>query len=772
MEQFYELRGAQLLSPVAPAALRPRDDAWLRTLVQQAELDAGPGGTAALKLAVQGLSCVGCVWLVEKVFRGLPGAVHLDVHVARGEMYLHWQPGIFDVPGFAARIQQFGYLAGPAGASSGSESVQSASFGRRVGLCGAFAMNAMAFSLPAYLGMGADFLFASWFDIIAACSATLALLVGGSYFMERSWQSLRHGVLHMDTPVALGIGFAWTGSMTGWLAGEPGLKYFDFVAIFVFLMLAGRWLQQGALDRNRRRLLECSNIPQSILRRAPGSGEMLDAPLAEVVPGDRVQVAAGGICPVAGVLESAAASLSLEWINGESAASIRTQGQRIPSGSVNIGSVPLELLITEKWEDSLLCRLGASGLRGDTAAVSSRLLRGYLCVVLFLGVAGALAWAWAGHGWAAALQVMISVFVVSCPCALGVSAPFADDLAATWMERLGVFVRAGGLWARLMQVRQIVFDKTGTLTLENPLLIDPGVVAALDPEARTVLRELVGSNLHPVSRSLFDALGPLRSGGAGLLEAPLVVEEVVGQGTRLTDKLGRRWSLGRPGWRGGAEGPGANSAPAWTGDAELACDGQVVAGFSFSDALRPATVDACNQLRKRGYELYLFSGDRKAKVRDVAGQLQLPSTHWEAEMTPEGKAARVRQMDQGDTLYIGDGANDCLALEEALCGGSPVTGRNFLEHRADFYFLGNSLRFVPALLEMAALRTRAVRRVFAFALTYNAAAVGVSLAGWMSPLLAAIIMPLSSILTLALVRWTFQSGGRAKFPVTSGFGRT
>lgn len=753
--KFYELRGSTALPPVAPEALRDRDDEWLQEQVAAAEAAAGPGGTAHLDLAVQGLTCVGCVWLMEKVFHSEPGAVHLDVHVARGEAHVEWQAGEWDLPAYARRLQQFGYLVGPAG-ELGNNSVQSAGFGRRVGLCGAFAMNAMAFSLPGYLGMRPDFLFASWFDIIAACSATFSVLVGGSYFMERSVNSLRQGILHMDTPIALGIALAWLGSMAGWLAGEAGLKYFDFVGVFVFLMLAGRWLQQGMVERNRRRLLAASAVPGWV-RVVGAEGQEKRTALQDLAVGDTLRIPSGSICPVGGVLTSTEGSLSLEWINGESAAVERRPGQAVPSGAVNIGMGVLEVQATETWKDSLLCRLNSATGQEGSRAVSSRFLAGYLMVVLALGVIGAGVWWLSGHGGVTALQVMISVFVVSCPCALGVAVPFADDLAASRMARLGVFVRAGSLWARLLRVHKVVFDKTGTLTMENPVLANPAEVTGMTSAARAALRRIVSSNLHPVSRSLFDALGP--DAAAGETADAAGIEEIAGQGLRWTSPDGRVWALGRPGWVEVNGGPGETAREAPPADAWFTCDGNLLAGFRFTDSLRPESVGACEALRARGCKLYLLSGDREAKVAAVAGQLHIPVTHWQAEMTPEGKAARVEQMNQADTLYLGDGANDVLGLEAALCAGSPVTGRNFLEHRADFYFLGNCLRFMPDLLQMAGVRSQAVRRVLAFALAYNAVAVALSLAGWMSPLLAAVLMPLSSLVTLGVVGATFRGPG-------------
>lgn len=746
LENFYRLRGNATLAPVPPQALRERDWTWLGDLAKKTEDAAAQGSAATLELAVQGLSCLGCVWLVESVFHAMPGARRIEIQTVRGRLRLAWQNGEFDVVEFARRIQQFGYLVGQADAAPTGEVF---SLGRRTGLCAAFAMNAMAFSLPAYLGMDRTFIFASWFDLIAACSATLALLVGGSYFAQRSATALRHGILHIDTPVTLGIAAAWLGSMAGWLGGIEGLKYFDFVAVFVFLMLAGRLLQQAAVERNRRRLLQTTMVPDCVPRLDPAGVEAA-VPLAQIARGDVLLIKPGAIFPMACLLRSEQATLSLEWINGESEAARRSAGGRIPSGAINIGATPIEAVSLEPWEASLLHQLCQARPAGHSSPAFAGLLRGYLAVVLVVGLAGFAFWLAHGAGAGRALQVMISVFVVSCPCALGVAAPFADDYAAHAMERLGLFVRASNLWQRLARVRTIVFDKTGTMTMEDPQLVNPEALDALDADDKAALRVLAAASLHPTSRSLFEALGP---GSAEQASIPTIDEEI-GQGVSFVDDRKRAWSLGRPGWRAGME----------DADCVFARDGQARAGFRFREALRPRTMVAVETLRHMGYSIHLSSGDRSRKVARLARDLGLPPANWRAEANPAQKAAHVAALDPGRTMFVGDGANDSLAFAEALCTGSPVTGRNFLEHKADFHFLGNSLRFLPRLFETARQRRKAVRRVFIFAMGYNAVAVALSLAGHMSPLLAAILMPLSSLATLGLARLSFGNTRPARIP--------
>lgn len=733
LDHFYDLKGSAALPPVAPQSLRERDYEWLE-LLQMAADRTGEGDAVELRLAVQGLSCVGCVWLIERLFARHPGALRVNVDVVHGEVRLTWQRGQFDAVSVARDLQSFGYLLGPP--RQGGEKKESSGLERRMGVCGAFAMNAMAFSLPTYFGMPRDFAFAHWFDLIAAFTATLSMVVGGSYFIERAWRSLRAGVLHIDTPIALGVTAAYAGSMGGWIAGVEGLKYFDFVAIFIFLMLAGRWAQQAAVERNRRRLMRDTSIPEAV-SLVSDTGEM--QPVASLKAGAQFMVKPGQTIPVAGKLMSRDATVSMEWINGESEAQVREEAQLLPSGALNIGTQAVMVEAVETWEDSTLRRLLDARREGEFRDVRlEKLLRVYLAVVVVVGVAGALWWWSRGAGVIQGLQVMISIFVVSCPCALGVAVPLAEEMAAARAEKLGVFVRTLGLWKRLMRVKRVVFDKTGTLTLENPVLENPAVLRALDVEARAALSHLVTGNLHPVSRSLFDAV-------AFDAATPMTgtVTETVGHGLAFTDAQGREWRLGRP---------EAGSA----GDAVLTRNGVVLAVFRFHDELRAESVQEVRQLREQQVEVCVLSGDRSRKVEEIARKLELPAACWRAELTPEAKADWLKERNRDDTLYVGDGANDSLAFDAALCAGSPVTGRSFLEQKADFFFLGHSLRFVSGLMAVAKLHRLATRRVFAFSVSYNIATAVAGLTGHLSPLAAAILMPLSSLCTLSLVAWTFR----------------
>ncbi len=719
--QFYDLQEGGV-PPVQSLVFQKRDYTWLDDL---ARLSAG-----TLTLDVQGLSCIGCAWLIERLFTRQPGALAIHVDPTLGQLLLRWQPGVFDAVAFARHLQSFGYLVGPPGESTAPAS---RALNLRLGLCAALAMNTMLFTLPHYLGMAADFEFAPLFQRLTLILGTLSFLIGGSYFFVRSWRSLRQRVLHIDLPISLGLLAAYAGSVAAWTRGAHGFVYFDFVATFTFLMLAGRWLQQKVVERNRHQLLSTQAAPPPV--RDAASGEKLDA--SAISAGTAFTVDPRQIVPVRARLESTAASLGLEWINGESEAATARRGRIVQAGAVNCGQTAITLEALEPWSESLLAKL----LRIAPAAtprnpVLERFLRGYIVVVLAIAALGFAGWWVATGALLPALQVLISVLVVSCPCASGVALPLASDLAASRLRRLGVFIRNSELWPKLDRVRSVIFDKTGTLTLETISLRNPESLRHLTADERAVLLAMVHDSAHPVSGCLREQL---LADGVNLTPMPPPSEEI-GFGLEL-HHASSVWRLGRPEWAG-AQCPG---------DCIFTRDGEPLVSFHFGEEARADAIGEVRALEARGCRVFILSGDRRAKVETMADHLHIPREHCLGEMSPEQKAEWVVRFDAHDSLYIGDGANDSLAFDAAWCSGTPAVDRGLLEQKADFYFLGRGLGGVRALLQTAATRRRVSRAVVTFAITYNAVAIALSLAGKMNPLLAAVLMPASSLVSLAIV---------------------
>lgn len=750
LEKFYDLRdGAG--APALPSVFQPRDYRWLEEMVRAAETEVGRGGKARLVLDLQGISCVGCIWLIEKVFRRTDGASDIRIHSGLGRMELAWVAGSCDVVGFARKLQGFGYLVGPPVKEPRSESSRLV---LRMGLCAVFAMNAMLFSLPFYLGMEEDFAFAGLFGWLTFFFATLSLIVGGGYFIRRAVSGLRHGVLHIDLPIALGIVAAYTASVGAWLTGQLGFMYFEFVSTFSFLMIVGRWAQTAAVERNRHRLLGRRLGPPRVEQTGP-AGEVREVEVTALKEGDRYRVRPGEPVPLASRLHSSDTTVSMDWISGEAESQPVRRGGLVASGAILLGGEPAELEALEPWSRSLLEKLLNFGEDGpERSPLLERVIKIYLGVVMAVAGAGGAAWWLLAGDIPTAVQVLVSVLVVSCPCVLGVALPLTDEIAISRLRALGIFVRNAFLWTRLRGVRKILFDKTGTLTLETLALDNPEAIDRLADRERTALGQLVAGSRHPVATCLREWVlarqpGLMPGGGAP-------AREVVGSGLEWRDAEGTVWRLGKADWAAGSEA--ANDAG--VSGTVLGRDGRACAVFRLREQVREDAASEIAALQGEGYPVTILSGDRPEKTRALAAQLGLPADRALGGLSPDEKAAWVDAHAMDEALMVGDGANDSLAFDRALCRGTPAIDRGLLENKADFYFLGKGLGGIRRLLAAGRLRDRVVKVIFVYAVAYNLAAVAVCLAGWMNPLVAAIIMPISSLVSLALVALGLRRLGR------------
>jgi Cu2+-exporting ATPase len=724
---YYNLKD-DITAPVDPVVFQPRDYGWLEAAQREAEKSAG---VPELTLSLQGISCAGCVWLIERLFQKRPGAREIMVNAQFGQMRLNWIKGEFSLADFARRLQAFNYLVGPADTEAAEP--ESRGLIRRIGLATAFAMNVMLFTLPVYFGMESTFEYARLFGHLSMAFGTLSLLTGGGYFINRAVQGLRIGLLHIDLPISVGIVGAYLGSVYGWLTHNEAFVYFDFVSGFILLMLLGRWAQVAAVERNRRRLLAQQPRP-ALLRMVEPNGDTREVAPEQLPSGATYLVSSGQTVPVESQLLAASATFSLASINGEAEPRLFAAGQRIPAGAIQVGHVAVSLRATQPWADSLLAKLLRPVEPGNYRhRFLERIIQGYLIGIFGVATFAGLGW-WFGTGdlqltW----SVVTAVLVVSCPCAIGLAFPLAEEMASVALRRRGVFVRRSDFWARLARVRQIVFDKTGTLTLETPVLSNPESLANLDTPARAALHALVIGNSHPFSQCLLENL--LARGAP----PPLLgeVQETVGQGIELG-----AWSLGRAGWRDEEPGDGATV---------LARDGEVMARFHFRDALRTDAEPELAALTGRGLSLHILSGDQPEKVARLARELHLNADQCHGGCSPQDKAGWFEQNDRQDTLMLGDGANDSLAFDHAFCRGTPVIHRGVLESKADFYYLGRGLGGIRALFEINAVRRRTQIWILVFSVAYNLTAVGLAVSGHINPLVAAILMPVNSLLTLALV---------------------
>lgn len=751
LERYYTLRRG----PGAPPAEVPTAEfAWL-----DARLSGEPASPLVLDLEIQGIHCAGCVWVLQELFRRHAGGLDLRINSALGRAHVVWDVHRSDVRQWLREAEAFGYRLGPVYAD---RPPASRDLLLRLGISSAIAAHVMTFSLCFYLGLtsAGGSLFAL-FGALGFVLTAISVLVGGWVFFRGAWLGIRRGLLHLDLPIALGIGLAFGGSTVAYLRGGPEAAYFDTVAVFVALMLVGRWAQERVLERNRYRLLTDGGVDGMFVRRYH-RGHLESIPVTGVEARQELWIVPGEVVPVRGTAIDPA-SIRLDWMTGESDVHGIEPGGELPAGAINAGSARVRMVSAEPFADSALrgllvppdSRAGAG--RRSAARWWHRLAAGYVATVLLLAAAGFLLWLDAGP--ARALQVTVSLLVVACPCAVGLAVPLAYDLMHMRLRRAGVFVREGDLLDRGLAVRRVVFDKTGTLTGRPTLTPESeSSLRTLDPESRNALFTLVSQSNHPVSRAILAVLE--RTGESGPVTGRDPVEDLAGRGVRLRNghdyRLGRDTFAAAPGSAPGSEAEGA----------VFSVEGRSLASFAIEESLRDDAVEEVAGLRELGLEVVLLSGDRAARVEQAAHLLGLEPGAAVAGATPAEKAAWIARYDRDDTLMVGDGINDAPALAAAHCAGTPAVDHPSVSARTDFYYLGSGIAAVRRVL-LASRRLRAVvRSSLILAVGYNALAVTAALAGWITPLVAAVLMPVSSIgvVTLTAVRlsrkedsWTSSS---------------
>ncbi len=742
--RFYELHEGTALPAVGDAAASELPLAWLVPLLEQTvEKD----GLLRLVLDVQGIKCAACVWLLERLFTRLPGAVEIRINSGVGRLELLFRRE-FDVRAYLQELAKFGYRTGPPCKQSDGALDE---LWVRFGVCAAIAMNTMIFSFALYFGLSAAsepalyriFSWANWLLSIAAVA------VGGSVFIKSAAQALRRGILHMDVPIALGVILAFAGSTWSFFGGDGSASYFDTLNVFIALMLLGRLLQRRVASANRSLLLADDGIDGLCVRRVDAAQRLAVVKVGELRTGDTLLLLPGELLPVRAALLDGEAAFSLKWISGEAEPGLFCAGQAVPAGAHNAESHALRLRAAEPFAASALGALlvapKAARASGERRDFWHQLSRYYVLGVLTLATLALALWWHAGA--LRALSVVVSVLVVTCPCALGLATPLAFELAQAQLRRRGLFIRQPSFLDRALRVRHVVFDKTGTLTLGDLVLESPGQVQALPPPLRSALYQMVARSNHPKSRALFAAFASADSAPA--LDPQAQVREEPGHG--LAAHIGgQQYRLGSAAFAlGGELGAGAD-------EVVFSCAGQLVARFALREELRHDAAQEIAALREDGLQVSLLSGDAVARVQRLAQRLGLPADAAHGGKSPSDKEAFIKAVDGKDTLMIGDGVNDALAMSAAYCAGTPAADRPTLPERADFYFLGHGVGPIRETLQLLRKTRAVIVRNLGGSLTYNLAVLALCFSGQMTPLRCALVMPLSSLLVVLATVHAFR----------------
>ncbi len=699
-------------------------------------------GLRQTDLSVPQVHCGACITAIEGALTKLPAVERARVNLSTRRVSIVWkektEAGATDPAQLAkAIVDATGYDAHLfTNAEEAGEKLQKDLI-RAVALCGFAAANIMLLSVSVW--SGADAATRDLFHWISAMIAAPALIYGGRFFYQSAWVVLKRGRTNMDVPIALAITLSYVVSL--WETIHHGEHaWFDATVSLLFFLLIGRTLDHVMRDRARAAISGLARLSPrgAMVVAADGSREYRS--VEEIKPGDQIAIAAGERVPVDGMVESGASDLDVSIVNGESAPRPVKAGDAVQAGTLSLtGS--LVLRATAAAKDSFLSEVialmeAAEGGRARYRRIADRAAQIYSPAVHLLALIAFLAWGIFGGDWKQAMLIAIAVLIITCPCALGLAVPVVQVVAAGRLFRNGIMVKDGSAMERLAEIDTVLFDKTGTLTLGRPRLLDGEKFSRRD---MALAAGLAVHSRHPLSQALAHAV-------SGPVEVFDTVTEIPGNGLEAvtakgTYRLGnRRFALT------GADDAKPGSAASET---VLSLDGTEIATFRFDDTLRPGTQSSIASLGAQGFHTGILSGDRTRVVADLAIRLGLDN--WRAELSPKEKAEACATLaDTGcKVLMVGDGINDAPALAAAHVSIAPATAADIGRQAADFVFMHDSLEAVPLAIDISRRAGRLIRENFALAIGYNIIAVPIALAGYATPLIAAVAMSTSSIIVVA-----------------------
>jgi Cu2+-exporting ATPase len=719
-----------------------------------------PGADACeAVLSVEGIRCAACVWLIERRVAAIDGVLAADMNVATEKLHLRWDGARCKPSAIIGALHAIGYQAYPYEVQrhgAQRERARKRLF-RQLFVAGLSMMQVMMYALPAYIAddgsMEADMAgLMRWASLLLTLPA---LLYSALPFYAGAWAGLRQRMPGMDVPVVLGILAASVASVVATVRGQ-GEVYFDSVTMFIFLLLASRYLEQQARRKAGRALEQLQfSLPASAqrLRDYPASraAEMVAAELLR--EGELIMVAPGETVAADGVIVEGDTELDLALLTGESRAQMRSVGQNVPGGAVNIAQA-IVVRVSAAAGESTLARLvrlveGAAAGKPRLALWADRAAAWFVAVLLVVALAAFLAWQLIEP--ARAWEVAIALLVVSCPCALSLATPSALAAATDLLVGRSVLIIKPHVLETLHRATHVIFDKTGTLTEGRPVLRRVEPMGQLDAAQCLALAAALeaGSN-HPLAAALRAAVAA--PGAVAQLPCAQALLSVPGQGVSGSID-GLSYRLGSAAFAGHGGAPSALDATT----VFLGCGGQLLARFELADALREDADRIVRSFQQRGLQVILLSGDQQAVADSVARELGIVTAL--GDQMPDDKLAYVRALQQQGSVVamVGDGINDAAVLCAADVSFAMGGGAALAQLHADCVLLSGRL---SSLLEAATTSARTmavVHQNLAWATLYNAIAIPAAALGWLSPWLCAVGMSASSALVVAnamrLRRW-------------------
>jgi P-type Cu2+ transporter len=769
---------------LAPPPEIPKELALYDLDEVQEEFVGDMGEERSIHLLIEGIHCAACVWLIEHTLNAMPGIVSAQVNLSGKRLHVKWHNGIVTLSQIIQRLGKIGYAAVPYDPelAEGALKQQNRHLLYRMAFAAFGMMNLLWISIALYAGADQGE-FRNMFHWIGFALATPVLVYSGYPFYKGAWSSLRNLHLGMDLPIAIGASITYLYSTYVTVtASAVGEVYYDTVVNFLFVILVGRYLEAMSKRQavaSTQRLLDLQPRVATLMRE----GREKVVPIRAVSLGDVVLVKPGERIPVDGIIIEGLGAIDESMLTGESQVVDKGAGDTVSAGTMNSHGA-LQIEVQGSMKNTALGRIislveEAQGSKAPIQCLADQIVPWFVAVTL--GLATLTFIYWVGSSFEVALLAATSVLIITCPCAFGLATPMSIAVASGLGAKYGILVKNGEVLETLSGINHVIFDKTGTLTEGGMSVVsihsemsDWEETSSIEPagDIRTLMLKLAAVERfaeHPAAQAVLGWLDSQSLDHHAMKAEAFHYKPGQGVSARVD---GQRVLAGNESLLAGEgiafsnrlEEIAKSLDSKGVGSIQVALDERHTALIAIEDRIRADAKAVVAALKAEGIGLTLLSGDRQQAAEAIAQRLGGMDVI--AEVLPEEKDQVVKGLQARGlrVAMVGDGVNDAPALVRADVGIAMGSGTDVSIASADIVLISSELEKVRLAIGLSRRTLRTIRQNIGISVVYNLIMVPLAMAAVVTPLVAAISMPLSSLAVIgnsARIRTLFK-GVRVK----------